>query len=127
MNPRAVCRQLPLRLPMGAFFLNSGLSKWNADDTTAEQLHGEHTQVNYNAIPSVIYTMPEVAWTGLSEEQAKAKGYEVKVGLGPFAANGRAKAMEQAVGSIKVIADVKTDRILGMHMEEFRCLVHVDV
>ena len=40
MNPRAVCRQLPLRLPMGAFFLNSGLSKWNADDTTAEQLHG---------------------------------------------------------------------------------------
>lgn len=82
----------------------------------AEQLAGHHTQVNYNAIPSVIYTMPEVAWTGLSEEQAKAKGYEVKIGSAPFAANGRAKALEQPVGSIKVIADAKTDRILGMHM-----------
>jgi len=82
----------------------------------AEQLHGEHTQVNYNAIPSVIYTMPEVAWTGLSEEQAKAKGYEVKIGTAPFAANGRAKAMEQAGGTIKIIADAKTDRVLGVHM-----------
>jgi dihydrolipoamide dehydrogenase len=82
----------------------------------AEQLAGHHTQVNYNAVPSVIYTTPEVAWTGLSEEQAKAKGYEVKVGSAPFAVNGRAKALEQAVGTVKVIADAKTDRILGMHM-----------
>src|SRR3546814_4215859 len=70
----------------------------------------------YDAVPSVIYTAPEVAWAGLSEEQAKAKGYEVKIGSGPFAANGRAKAMEAAQGSIKVIADAKTDRILGVHM-----------
>ncbi|SEQ61270.1 dihydrolipoamide dehydrogenase [Solimonas aquatica] len=82
----------------------------------AEQLAGHHTQVNYKAIPSVIYTAPEVAWTGLSEEQAKAQGYEVKIGSGPFAANGRAKAMEAANGVIKVIADAKTDRILGVHM-----------
>ncbi|WP_028007003.1 dihydrolipoyl dehydrogenase [Solimonas flava] len=82
----------------------------------AEQLHGEHTQVNYNAVPSVVYTAPEIAWTGLSEEQAKAKGYEVKIGTGPFAANGRAKAMEAAQGTIKIIADAKTDRILGVHM-----------
>jgi dihydrolipoamide dehydrogenase len=82
----------------------------------AEQLAGHHTQVNYNAVPSVIYTAPEVAWVGLSEEQAKAKGHEVKTGVGPFAANGRAKAMEQAAGSIKIIADAKTDRILGVHM-----------
>ncbi|NKF24174.1 dihydrolipoyl dehydrogenase [Solimonas marina] len=82
----------------------------------AEQLHGEHTQVNYDAVPSVIYTMPEVAWTGLSEEQAKAKGFDVKVGTAPFAANGRAKAMEQPVGTIKIIADKKTDRVLGVHM-----------
>mgnify|MGYP001606274696 CR=1 FL=1 len=82
----------------------------------AEQLAGHHTALNYDAIPSVIYTAPEVAWTGLSEEQAKAKGYEVKVGTGPFAANGRAKAMEAAQGLIKIIADVKTDRILGVHM-----------
>lgn len=82
----------------------------------AEQLAGHHTQLNYDAVPSVIYTAPEVAWAGLSEEQAKAKGYEVKIGTGPFAANGRAKAMEAAQGSIKVIADAKTDRILGVHM-----------
>lgn len=82
----------------------------------AEQLAGHHTQVNYNVVPSVIYTAPEVAWVGLTEEAAKAKGYEVKTGSGPFAASGRAKAMEQAAGSIKIIADAKTDRILGVHM-----------
>ena len=81
-----------------------------------EQLHGEHTQVNYKAVPSVIYTAPEIAWVGLSEAQAKEQGFEVKVGVTPFAANGRAKALEAATGSIKVIADAKTDRILGVHM-----------
>lgn len=81
-----------------------------------EQLHGEKTEVNYDAVPSVIYTTPEVAWVGLSEEQAKEQGHEVKTGISPFAANGRAKALEAAVGSIKVISDAKTDRILGVHM-----------
>ena len=81
-----------------------------------EQLHGEKTEVNYDAIPSVIYTTPEVAWAGLSEEQAKAAGHEVKTGTSPFAANGRAKALEAATGSVKVISDAKTDRILGVHM-----------
>ena len=81
-----------------------------------EQLHGEKTEVNYDAVPSVIYTTPEVAWVGLTEEQAKAAGHEVKVGTSPFAANGRAKALEAAVGSIKVVSDAKNDRILGVHM-----------
>jgi len=81
-----------------------------------EQLHGEMTEVNYDIIPSVIYTAPEVAWVGLSEEQATAKGHTVKVGLSPFAANGRAKALEAATGQIKVISDAKSDRILGVHM-----------
>jgi dihydrolipoamide dehydrogenase len=81
-----------------------------------EQLHGEKTEVNYAAIPSVVYTTPEIAWVGLSEEQAKAAGHEVKTGTSPFAANGRAKALEAAVGTIKVISDAKTDRILGVHM-----------
>ena len=81
-----------------------------------EQLHGEKTEVNYDAIPSVIYTTPEVAWVGLSEEQAKEKGHEVKTGSSPFAANGRAKALEAAVGTIKVVSDAKSDRILGVHM-----------
>lgn len=81
-----------------------------------EQLHGEHTEVNYEAVPSVIYTTPEVAWVGLTEEQAKEKGHEVKIGTSPFAANGRAKALEAAVGTIKVVSDAKNDRILGVHM-----------
>lgn len=81
-----------------------------------EQLHGEKTEVNYATVPSVIYTAPEVAWAGLSEEQAKAAGHEVKVGTSPFAANGRAKALEAAVGTVKVISDAKSDRILGVHM-----------
>ncbi|MES2489700.1 MAG: dihydrolipoyl dehydrogenase [Pseudomonadota bacterium] len=97
----------------GAMLAHKGIEEGVA---LAEQLAGHHTQVNYNVIPSVIYTAPEVAWVGLSEEAAKAKGYEVKVGSGPFAASGRAKAMEQAAGTIKVIADAKTDRILGVHM-----------
>lgn len=97
----------------GAMLAHKGIEEGVA---LAEQLAGHHTQVNYNAVPSVVYTMPEVAWVGLSEEQAKEKGHEVKTGIGPFAANGRAKAMEQAAGSIKIIADAKSDRILGVHM-----------
>ncbi|MEK6805336.1 MAG: dihydrolipoyl dehydrogenase [Pseudomonadota bacterium] len=82
----------------------------------AEQLAGHKTQVNYNAIPSVIYTSPEVAWVGLSEEQAKAAGNPVKVGTASFVPSGRAKALEQAVGSVKVISHATTDRVLGVHM-----------
>lgn len=81
-----------------------------------EQLHGEKTEVNYDVVPSVIYTAPEVAWVGLSEQQAKEAGHKVKTGSSPFAANGRAKALEAATGTIKVISDADTDRILGVHM-----------
>ncbi len=81
-----------------------------------EQLHGEKSEVNYNAIPSVIYTNPEIAWVGLSEEQAKAAGHEVKVGSSPFAANGRARALESIAGQVKFVSDAKTDRVLGVHM-----------
>jgi dihydrolipoamide dehydrogenase len=82
----------------------------------AEQLAGHHTQVNYATVPSIIYTAPEVAWVGLSEEQAKAKGHEVKTGVSSFMSSGRAKALEMPVGAVKVISDVKSDRILGVHM-----------
>ena len=81
-----------------------------------EQLAGHHTQVNYKAVPSVIYTAPEVAWVGMSETEARDAGHEVKTGATSFAGNGRAKALEAAVGQIKIIADAKTDRILGVHM-----------
>jgi len=82
----------------------------------AEQLAGHHAEVNYRAVPSVVYTSPEVAWVGLSEEQAKAAGHEVKTGVSSFVPSGRAKALEMAVGIVKVISDAKTDRVLGVHM-----------
>lgn len=81
-----------------------------------ERLHGEKAQVNYDTIISVIYTHPEIAWVGLTEEQAKEKGHEVKTGSFSLAANGRALAQGEGVGLIKVVADAKTDRLLGMHM-----------
>ncbi|KDN25496.1 dihydrolipoamide dehydrogenase [Moraxella bovoculi 237] len=81
-----------------------------------ERIHGEKAQVNYDTIISVIYTHPEIAWVGLTEEQAKARGHEVKTGSFSLAANGRALAQGEGQGLIKVVADAKTDRLLGMHM-----------
>ncbi|MDH2273083.1 MULTISPECIES: dihydrolipoyl dehydrogenase [Moraxella] len=81
-----------------------------------ERLHGEKAQVNYDTIISVIYTHPEIAWVGLTEEAAIAKGYEVKTGNFSLSANGRALAQGEGMGLVKVVADAKTDRLLGMHM-----------
>ncbi|ELA09288.1 dihydrolipoamide dehydrogenase [Moraxella macacae 0408225] len=81
-----------------------------------ERIHGEKVQVNYDTIISVIYTHPEIAWVGLTEEQAKEKGHEVKTGQFSLAANGRALAAGEGQGFIKVVADAKTDRLLGMHV-----------
>ena len=80
-----------------------------------ERIHGEKPQVNYDTIINVIYTHPEIAWVGLTEAQAKDQGYEVKSGSFSLAANGRALAQGEAQGLIKVVADAKTDRLLGMH------------
>lgn len=80
-----------------------------------ERLHGEKAQVNYDTIISVIYTHPEIAWVGLSEQAAKEQGYEVKTGSFSLAANGRALAQGEGQGVIKVVADAKTDRLLGLH------------
>jgi dihydrolipoamide dehydrogenase len=82
----------------------------------AEIIAGHTAAVNYDAIPSVIYTHPEISWIGDNEEQAKAKGIDYKVGTFPFAANGRALASNETGGLVKVIADVKTDRLIGMHI-----------
>jgi dihydrolipoamide dehydrogenase len=81
----------------------------------AELIAGHFTQINYDCIPSVIYTHPEVAWVGLTEEQAKARGDEYKTGMFGFAANGRAVAANETAGFVKVVADKKSDRILGVH------------
>jgi dihydrolipoamide dehydrogenase len=82
----------------------------------ADLIAGQYGHVNYNVIPSVIYTAPEIAWVGQSEEQAKAAGRSVKVGSFPFAASGRAKAMEAVAGFCKVVADAGSDEILGVHI-----------
>jgi dihydrolipoamide dehydrogenase len=82
----------------------------------AESLTGMKPHVNYDAIPSVIYIWPEVASVGLTEEQVKEKGTEYRVGRFKFAATGRAKAMDEQDGFVKVIADAKTDRVLGVHI-----------
>lgn len=82
----------------------------------AEVLSGKHGHVNYGVIPGVIYTTPEVANVGLTEEQLKAEGRAYKVGRFPFMGNARAKAVFQAEGFVKLIADAATDRILGCHI-----------
>ena len=82
----------------------------------ADLIAGEIAEVNYNVIPSVIYTAPEIAWVGKTEEQVKASGRPYKKGTFPFAANGRAKAMEQTGGMVKIIAAEDDDEILGVHI-----------
>jgi dihydrolipoamide dehydrogenase len=72
--------------------------------------------VNYGIIPGVIYTHPEVAWVGKTEEELKAEGVAYKVGKFPFTANARAKVNHEKDGFVKVLADAATDRILGAHM-----------
>ena len=72
--------------------------------------------INHDVIPGVVYTMPEIADVGLSEEEAKAKGHEIKVGKFPMMANSRAKTNRDTDGFVKVVADAKTDRVLGVHI-----------
>ncbi len=82
----------------------------------AEILAGQAGHVNYGVIPSVVYTMPEIAFVGRGEEELKDAGIEYSVGKFPFTANGRARAMNHTDGFVKVIADKKTDRVLGVHI-----------
>ena len=81
-----------------------------------EVIAGKAGHVNYDAIPGIIYTNPELAGVGLTEDQAKEKGMDVRIGKFPFRANGRALANEDAEGLVKFVADAKTDRILGAHI-----------
>jgi dihydrolipoamide dehydrogenase len=82
----------------------------------ADLIAGRYGEVNYKVIPSVIYTAPEIAWVGLTEEQVKASGRPYKVGSFPFAASGRARAMEAAQGMAKIVAASDDDEILGVHI-----------
>jgi len=82
----------------------------------AERIAGHKAQMNYDLIPSVIYTHPEIAWVGKTEQQLKAEGVAVNVGSFPFAASGRAMAAGENAGFVKIIADATTDRVLGVHV-----------
>jgi len=82
----------------------------------SDLIAGRYGEVNYKVIPSVIYTAPEIAWVGQTEEQVKASGRDYKTGVFPFLASGRARAMEQAAGFAKVIAARDDDEILGVHI-----------
>ncbi|PZQ44898.1 MAG: dihydrolipoyl dehydrogenase [Micavibrio aeruginosavorus] len=82
----------------------------------AEMLAGQKPHIDYNLIPGVVYTFPEIANVGKTEEQLKSEGVQYKVGKFPFMANGRARAMNATEGFVKIIADAKTDKVLGCHI-----------
>jgi len=82
----------------------------------AERIAGQHGHVNFNTIPWVIYTNPEIAWVGQTESQLKAAGRSYRVGSFPFLANGRARALGDTTGMVKMLADAVTDEILGVHI-----------
>ena len=82
----------------------------------AERIAGQHGHVNFNTVPWVIYTSPEIAWVGQTEQQLKAAGRAYKAGTFPFMANGRARALGDTTGMVKMLADAATDEILGVHI-----------
>jgi dihydrolipoamide dehydrogenase len=82
----------------------------------AERLAGQKPHVDFNTVPWVIYTSPEIAWVGETEQQLKARGADYRAGQFPFTANGRARALGDTRGLVKMLADRKSDRILGVHM-----------
>ena len=82
----------------------------------AERIANKQAEVNYDLVPNVIYSHPEIAWGGKNENELKSSGIKYKVGKFPFAASGRALAVDQSVGFVKVISDEKTDSILGVHV-----------
>ena len=82
----------------------------------AERIAGQKPHVDLDTVPWVIYTSPEIAWVGRSEQQLKAQGVEYRAGMFPFMANGRARALGDTTGFVKILADARTDRILGVHM-----------
>lgn len=82
----------------------------------AERIAGQKSKVNYELIPSVIYTHPEIAWVGKNEQECEAEAIPVNVGTFPMAASGRAKAMGESEGLVKIVAHAETDRVLGVHI-----------
>jgi dihydrolipoamide dehydrogenase len=82
----------------------------------AQRIAGQHGHVDFNTVPWVIYTSPEIAWVGKTEQQLKTEGVDYRAGTFPFMANGRARALGDTTGFVKLLADARTDRILGAHI-----------
>jgi dihydrolipoamide dehydrogenase len=82
----------------------------------AQRIAGQHGHVDFNTVPWVIYTSPEIAWVGKTAQQLKAEGIAFRAGTFPFMANGRARALGDTTGFVKFVADATTDRILGVHI-----------
>jgi len=82
----------------------------------AERIAGQKPHVDFNTVPWVIYTTPEIAWVGETEQQLKARNAQYRAGTFPFSANARARALGDPVGLVKFLADAKTDRVLGVHI-----------
>src|SRR5438132_12424456 len=82
----------------------------------AELIAGQKPHIDYETIPWIIYTSPEIAWVGKTEQQAKAAGLAVKTGQFPFSINGRALGLGEPAGFVKIVADAATDRVLGVHI-----------
>ena len=82
----------------------------------AERIAGKKATMNYDLVPNVIYTHPEIAWVGKTQQELEDEGVDFKVGSFPFAASGRALAADDSVGSVKLLADKGTDTILGVHV-----------
>jgi dihydrolipoamide dehydrogenase len=82
----------------------------------AERIAGQSAEVNYAVIPSVIYTYPEIAWVGMTEQALRQTGVDYHSGVFPFAASGRASAMQETAGMVKVLSDAGSDQVLGVHI-----------
>ncbi len=112
------CTNLPNVYAIGDIVRGPMLAHKGSEEgiMVAEKIAGHHAEVNYDLIPSVIYTTPEIAWTGKTEQTLKTEGIDYNTGIFPFAASGRARALGDTSGMVKVLADAKTDRVLGVHM-----------
>lgn len=117
------CTNLPNVYAIGDIVRGPMLAHKGSEEgvMVAERIAGQKSRVNYDNIPSVIYTDPEIAWVGKTEQELKQAGVKYNSGVFPFAASGRARAAGDTNGMIKVLADASTDRILGVHMLGAHC------
>ncbi len=112
------CTNLPCVYAIGDVVRGPMLAHKGSEEgiMVAEIIAGNHAEIDYDTIPSVIYTHPEIAWVGQTEQMLKSAGRDYRTGFFPFAASGRARALGETGGMVKVLADAATDRVLGVHI-----------